>query len=93
MDGICITEHFQRRCQQRGLSCIIVYALLRYGVELPAWGSAHSLRFTNAVLREIRSDLGEDIFRQCDRQKNAYIVLSDQNIAVTAAHRYRGRVH
>ena len=93
MDGITRTKHFDRRQQQRGLTELVIETLLQYGVSRRTRNGAYSLSFTNAVLAEIRIDLGDVVFKACDRLRNAYIVLSDDSTAITVARSYRKFAH
>ena len=93
MDGITRTEHFEQRVQQRGLSELVVETLLQYGLERRTRGGAESLTFTKKVLAEIRTDLGDTVFKACDRLRNAYIVLSDEGTAITVARSHKKFVH
>lgn len=56
-------------------------------------GGAQSITFTRDVLVEIRHDLGDTVFKACDRLRNAYIVLSDEGTAITVARSYRKAIH
>lgn len=93
MDGITRTKHFDRRYQQRGLTPIVVDALLRYGSTRKLRGQAEALTFTKSVLAEIRTDLGHSAFIECERLKNTYIVASHDGTLITIARRYRKGVH
>ena len=93
MDGITRTKHFNRRYQQRGMTSVAVETLLQYGSTRRTRGGAESLTFTKQALKEIRSDLGDAVFKACDRLRNAYIVLSDDGTAITVARSYRKFSH
>ena len=89
MDGFNYTKHFEQRFAQRGLTAIVIETLLRYGSARKIRDGAESIIFTRKVLAEIRTDLGDAVFKACDRLKNAYIVLSADGTLVTVAHSYR----
>lgn len=93
MDGITFTKHFDRRYQQRGMTSLVFDMLLKYGATRRTRGGAESLTFTKDTLAEIRADVGDAIFKACERLKNAYIVLSDDGTAITVARSYRKAVH
>jgi hypothetical protein len=93
MDGIARTNHFNLRFQQRGLNPVVVDTLLRYGSARRLRGQAESLTFTKAVLAEIKTDLGDSVFKACERFKNTYIVASDDGVLITIARGYRRAVH
>ena len=93
MYGITYTEHFDRRFQQRGLTKLVVDTLLQYGSARRTRGGAESLTFDKVALAEIKTDLGETVFKECERQKNAYVVLSDDGSLITVARSYRKILH
>lgn len=93
MDGIKRTKHFEQRFQQRGLTSIVVETLLQYGAARRTYGGAESFTFTTDVLAEIRSDLGDVIFKACERLKTAYVIVSDGGTLITVAHKRRKTVH
>ena len=93
MDGISRTKHFEHRFQQRGLTELVVETLLQYGSTRRTRSGAQSITFTRDVPVGIRHDLGDTVFKACDRSRNAYIVLSDEGAAITVARRYRKAVH
>lgn len=93
MDGITRTKHFDRRFQQRGLNSTIVEMLLNYGAGRRTRDGAESLSFTKDALHEIRADLGEAVFKACERLRNAYLVVSADGVLITVARSYRRTVH
>lgn len=93
MDGITRTKHFDRRYQQRGLNPLVVETLLRYGAARKTSGGAESLSFTRRVLDEIKTDLGDTVFKACERMRNAYIVVSGDGALITVARSYRKTIH
>lgn len=93
MDGITRTQHFDRRFQQRGMTLLVVETLLKYGSVRRTRGGAESLTFTNDVLAEIRTDLGDTVCKACERLRNAYLVVSEDGVLITVARSYRKMVH
>lgn len=93
MDGITRTKHFDQRFQQRGLSDIVVWALLHYGEQHSSRHGVESLIFTKAALVEIKNDHGAAIFKACDKRRNAYLILSDDGVLITVARSYRKTIH
>ena len=93
MHGFNKTKHFERRYQQRGLNLVVVETLLRYGSARRVRGQGVSLTFTKDVLAEIKTDLGDEVFKACERLRNTYIVTSDDGALITVARSYRKVVH
>ncbi|MEZ5681498.1 MAG: hypothetical protein R3E14_09415 [Erythrobacter sp.] len=93
MDGIIRSKHFDLRYQQRGLTAIAVETLLQYGSAHRVYGGAERLTFTKSVLAEVRIDLGERVFKACERLRNAYIVVSEKGVLITVARSHGKAVH
>ena len=93
MHGLVYTKHFALRYKQRGLNKTVVDALLHYVERKSTRRGIDSLVFTKRALAEIRSDHGKEVFLQCERQRKAYIIISEDAVAITVAHSYRGTVH
>lgn len=85
MHGLIRTKHFNQRLQQRGMDYAVVIALLRYGEVHSSRHGIESLIFTKMALAEIRNDHGACIFKACERQRNAYIIVSDVGVLITVA--------
>jgi hypothetical protein len=92
MDGMTRTKHFDQRLQQRGLNEAVVMALLQYGAARRTRDGAESLFFSKAAMAEIRSDCGLSVFKQCEKLRNAYLIVSD-GVLVTVARSYRKIAH
>src|SRR5690606_14013486 len=93
MYGLFHTTHFQIRTKQRGLSRIVIDALVRYGESRLCHRGVDSLIFTKRALDEIRSDCGPHVFRMCEKKRNAYIIMSEDGVLITVARSYRNTVH
>lgn len=93
MDSITRTKHFNRRCQQRSVNDIVVWALLNYGERYSSRHGIDSLIFTKAALVEIRNEHGSLIFKACEKRRNAYLIASEDGTLITVARSYRKTVH
>lgn len=93
MNGLKYTKHFQYRLQQRGIHPAVMMALLHYGERKASRHGVDSIIFTKRALAEIKQDHGKAVFLQCERQRKAYIIVSEDAVAITVAHSYRGTVH
>jgi hypothetical protein len=89
MHGLKHTKHFQQRAQQRGVSAMVVSALLKYGEAQSSKRGVDSLVFTSSALADIRNDYGLSVFKLCERFKNTYIIMSDDGVLITVARSYR----
>jgi hypothetical protein len=88
MNGIRRTNHFQHRFQQRGMNCTVVMALLSHGECRLSQHGIDKLIFTKSALSEIRTDYGFDIYKMCEKLRNAYIIISRGAVLVTVARAY-----
>lgn len=93
MNGITPSEHFCLRFQQRGMDDIVVMALLHYGQSRASRHGIDSLMFTKDVLIEIRNDCGPTVAKMCERQRNTYLIVSDDGVLITVAHGHRKTIH
>lgn len=88
MNGIKETNHFRQRFQQRGLNRTVVMALLSHGESHWSQHGIDRLIFTKSALREIRTDYGLDVYKMCEKLRNAYIIISRGAVLVTVARAY-----
>lgn len=93
MASIIVTKHLLQRMQQRGIRNNIVENLALYGEVITSKGGIDSVIFTKASLDEIKVECGYDAYKKCERQKNTYLIVSDDGVAVTVAHSYRHSIH
>jgi hypothetical protein len=93
MASIVVTNHLLLRMQQRGIRNNIVENLVKYGEVRKSRHGIDSIVFTKKSLEEIKSECGYDAYKKCERQKNTYLIVSDDGVAVTVAHSYRHSIH
>ena len=88
MNGVRQTNHFQQRYQQRGMKSTVVMALLSHGECHWSQHGTDRLIFTKSALNEIRIDYGFDVYKMCEKLRNAYIIISQGAVLVTVARAY-----
>lgn len=88
MNGITRTRHFDHRLQQRGLSNVVVMALLSYGECRSSRHGVESLIFTKHALADIENDFGSSVLKMCEKRRNAYLIVRD-GVLITVARSYR----
>ncbi|WP_230769706.1 hypothetical protein [Sphingomonas sp. Leaf4] len=93
MDGITRTKHFTQRLQQRALTEAVVSALLHYGERRSSRHGIDSLIFTKTALVDINNELGSAVFKACEKRRNAYLIVSEQGMLITAARSHCKTVH
>lgn len=87
------SKHAALRMIQRGLSENIVELLMSYGSCRSAGRGAESVFFTKGALEDIKNDLGFKLYKECEKFKNAYVIVSNDNVLITVARGYRRSVH
>lgn len=93
MDSIHRTKHFDQRLQQRGITEVVVAALLKYRERRLSRYAIDSLIFTKAALIDISNELGSAVFKACEKCRNAYLIVSEHGTLITVARSYRKTVH
>lgn len=80
------TAHARTRCQQRGISPMVVDLLVRFGAEVRSHGASKYY-----LDRRARSDLGKAVGREAlrryERKLNCYVIVADDGMLITAAPR------
>lgn len=81
---LSFTAHARARCQQRAIRPDIVERILDYGRPTRFRG-ADSYALDKEGRRRLRRDLGDRNFRAIERQLDAYVVVADNGLIITAA--------
>lgn len=84
-----MTNHAQTRLQQRGIPKIIVENLLEFGSEIHDHRGSRILYFDHRARRELRSQLGEGMYKRIESRLDAYAVVGREGKIVTVGHRTR----
>jgi hypothetical protein len=82
------TAHGRTRCQQRGVSDVVVDMIVSFGAEVRARGASKYYLDRKGRTRLARA-LGTDVVRRHERKLNCYVVISDDGMLITAAPRRR----
>jgi hypothetical protein len=82
------TDHFKKRCQQRGISSVVVEVLLDFGKRRYRHGA--DIYFMDRYAREqVRQCLGRREFARISGKLNSYVVIGSDGAPITAAYRHR----
>ncbi len=85
-----LTQHAQKRSQQRGIPPFIMELILDYGRCMYRHGAdVHYL--DKSGRRALKRDLGSKIFARIEDQLNVYVVADNE--VITAAHRIKRIKH
>ncbi|MGS2719351.1 hypothetical protein [Paraglaciecola aestuariivivens] len=80
-----ISQHAQKRCQQRGISPDLVLLLNTLGVETQQKGNTYVL----SLDRQMQKTLSKQLKRLLMQiQRNVFVVISDDDQVITAAHKH-----
>jgi len=82
------THHAQLRCQQRAIPAEAVDVLLAYG-EYRRRGGADVYFLNRQARSRLLTALGPDRYRRLEKSLDSYLVIADDGMLITAAHRYR----
>lgn len=93
MHGIYHSCHSRVRSKQRSVSDILLYMLFMYGDHRLCRGGASSIYFSRSSLDEIRSELGPDCHKRCEKFRNVYAVVSGDGTLITVARSHRRLFH
>jgi len=80
------TAHGRARCQQRGVSELVVDMIVSFGAEVRARGATKYYLDRKARSR-LEKSVGTEVVRRHERKLNCYIVISDDGMLITAAPR------
>lgn len=82
-----LTNHAQKRCQQRGIPPLIVDWLLDYGTPVYNHG-AEVFYFDKRSRKAIRRQAGKQVLSALERYMDAYLVFRAGQV-LTVGHRYK----
>lgn len=86
MSGVRFSDHARARMQQRGINPVIVFWLLDYGRVRRSRGADMYDLDKRARVR-LRCAIGETEYRRCQKHLDVYVVIADDGIVITVAHR------
>ncbi len=79
------SKHAQQRCQQRGISADYVLLLEMLGAEVMQKGGSYVLRLDKDTQKSLAKRLKRLLMQV---QKDIYVVVTEDDTLVTAAHKY-----
>lgn len=81
-----MTHHAEARVQQRGIPYAAIDAILAYGCRKRHQGA--DVFFLDRRSRSrMANTLGRSEYAKIERSLNSYVVVSDEGVIITAAHR------
>ncbi|MFB1036742.1 MAG: hypothetical protein QMC38_15510 [Sinobacterium sp.] len=80
-----ISQHAQKRCQQRGISPDLVLLLNTLGMETQQKGNTYVLELDKYTKKTLSKKL-KGLLMQI--QRDVFVVISDDDNVITAAHKH-----
>ncbi len=80
-----LSDHAKKRCQQRGISPDLILVLEALGMEICQKGNSYVLQLDKKTQRSLSKRL-KSLLMQV--QKNIFVVISDDETVITAAHKH-----
>lgn len=91
-DPIGLTEHARKRCQQRGIPPAVIEWLAAYGSEDRTRGAVRRF-FDHKAKKRLAQAIGHQVVDRLGDLLNLYVVMSDDDVVITAAHRTKRSKH
>jgi hypothetical protein len=83
--NMTISQHAQKRCQQRGISSDLVLLLNALGMETQQKGNTYILQLDKHTQKVLCKKL-KTLFMQV--QRNVFVVISEDDKVITTAHQH-----
>ena len=83
--NMTISQHAQKRCQQRGISPDLILLLNALGMETPQKGNTYVLQLDKHTQKTLSKKLKRLLVQV---QQNVMVVISDDDNVITAAHKH-----
>jgi hypothetical protein len=87
MSELNLTQHAEKRSQQRAIPLPMLDILYLYGEEVPQKGGSHLLRLNRRSIKTIRRDL-KSVLDHLDSLASTYAIEGDDGAMITVGHRY-----
>jgi len=81
-----LSEHAKQRCKERGISPFVVEMITSHGCHCWSHG-AKKYFLDKAARKKVKHHLGSMIYRRVEDKLNVYILVSEDDMIITAAHR------
>ena len=79
------SNHARARSGQRSIPDDLIAMLVTYGQANTVKGGMESYFLSNKGLKEAESQLGKELFQVIEKKKNAYVIVSEEDVIVTVA--------
>ena len=89
---IALTNHAEQRSQQRGIRADVMDVLLSHGNTKISHG-CEVIYMDQPARRRARAALGRTVYAQLERALDAYLVVGENGVVVTCAHRGKRKLH
>jgi hypothetical protein len=83
--NMTISQHAQKRCQQRGISPDLVLLLNALGMETQQKGNTYLLQLDKHTQKKLSKKLKRLLMQI---QRNIFVVISDDDNVITTAHKH-----
>ena len=83
--NMTISQHAQKRCQQRGISPDFVLLLNALGMETHQKGNTYVLELDKQTQKTLSKKLKRLLMQI---QRNVFVVISDNDNVITTAHKH-----
>ena len=83
-----LTHHADVRIQQRGIPPLIIDLLMNYG-RLTRHKGADVYFLDSESRKSLKRDIGSLVYKRLQDLLDAYVVVADDGLVITAAKRYR----
>jgi hypothetical protein len=83
--NMTISQHAQKRCQQRGISPDLVLLLNALGMETQQKGNTYVLQLDKHTQKRLSKKLKRLLMQI---QRNIFVVISDDDNVITTAHKH-----
>jgi hypothetical protein len=84
-----LTNHASVRARQRGISCIVLACLVRYGRREHDHRGAEIVVHDRDSLEDVRRLESKDLWLAVERARELYAVVDSDGWVITVGHRYR----
>lgn len=89
MKELLVSKHARMRCQQRGLSPLVLNWLTQFGATQYDHRGAEVRYFDKRSRKELARFAGKEVVDRLSGLLDAYVVISADGVVITAGHRYK----
>lgn len=85
-----LTNHARKRMQQRAIPADFVELLACFGIEISSQHGVDKLALPSREAKQLHRRI-KTLANRFDQLMDGYVVLTEDNTVITAAHKYRHR--